>query len=101
MFVTSSPTLPPSRSLPASSLFLHRCSLPPLDPLHCSTNIWKEVAKRIKEEERIKEMCKIGISPTFSLRILMGTLGEAWALLYIRFEVAWGMVYMEGFGMQG
>ena len=29
------------------------------------------------------------------------TLSEACVLLYIRFEVAWGMVYMEGFGMQG
>ena len=71
------PTLPLSCSLLASSLFLYGSSLPPLDPLHCNTNTSKEAAKRIKEEERIKEMCKIGISPTFSLRILMGTLGEA------------------------
>jgi len=25
----------------------------------------KELAKRIEEEERIKEMCKIGVSPHF------------------------------------
>jgi len=71
------PIIPLSHSLPASSLFLHRCSLPPLNPLHCSTYTSKEAAKRIKEEERIKG-CAISVFPPLPLADShVETLGDA------------------------